>query len=66
MPQNEHGSVVELHARSAYAHMAAAHGHGDGDQGSDQQLAKKGLVDSVKAVKDWEGNARDPWRSLEV
>ncbi|MGA2167499.1 MAG: hypothetical protein ABSG62_04765 [Terracidiphilus sp.] len=66
MKQSGQAHLAGLHSRAAYAHIAAAHEHSTGDHASVQQLARKALGNSVEAVKDSEGIAKDTPRSMEV
>jgi hypothetical protein len=66
MTQSEFSHVADLHTKAAYSHTAAAHSHSTGDHASAQELAKKALGDSVKAVQYSEEIAKDAPLSLEA
>ncbi|MGA2571520.1 MAG: hypothetical protein ABSF23_13455 [Terracidiphilus sp.] len=57
---------ADLHTKAAYAHAAAAHVHSTGDHASAQELARKALGYSLKAVKRTEEVAKSTQQSMQV
>ncbi len=66
MTGNEDSHLMELHAKAAYAHEAAAHGHSTGDHASAQELARKALGYSVEALKHTEEIAQSAPQPMRV
>lgn len=60
MTESKELQLAELHTHAAYAHAAAAHAHSTGDHASGQELARKALDYSAKALKHTEDIAQSP------
>ena len=66
MTRNSDSHPVELHTQAAYAHEAAAHVHSTGDHESAQELARKALGYSVKALKQTEKIAQTAPQTIQA